>query len=390
MTLAPNNTCFLGPLQCNVTKVLRAARWLSYKKVYIPYSLGGCRGRDNAAVMWEFADKSHGPSRDLEPLLVELLDFCSLLEVSEQRDRVFGMLGLKQWRNGLPMLLTPDYQKPTADVFRDAARYALEEDRTLFIWRNISWRSTADSDSALTWVPPFYRSFSDDEDPATLATIFRCHGVNEKLSSAEFNNSLDPDILEVSGFNVCDVNNVSSIYSLDVTNKSKALHHLEDWLSEVNSLLDRVALSEKTLETVIVAGVNHGMVKATDKDISAFAEFERLLLLENRWPTPLGSVSLEVDESELSASQYAHSFVRACDNRRVFVTKSGYIGLGPKIMRDGDVVVVLYGGHTPYILRPSGNEYRLLGECYAHGIMYGEAMEQHKKSGRPDMWFRIR
>jgi hypothetical protein len=34
---------------------------------------------------------------------------------------------------------------------------------------------------------------------------------------------------------------------------------------------------------------------------------------------------------------------------------------------------------TPYVLRPAGGDnikYKFLGECYLHGIMYGEALKE--------------
>jgi hypothetical protein len=39
------------------------------------------------------------------------------------------------------------------------------------------------------------------------------------------------------------------------------------------------------------------------------------------------------------------------------------------------VVCVLYGGQTPFILRPKVERYQFIGECYVHGIMEGEALD---------------
>jgi hypothetical protein len=64
------------------------------------------------------------------------------------------------------------------------------------------------------------------------------------------------------------------------------------------------------------------------------------------------------------------------------------MGLCPSGSRVGDLVVVLYGGSVPYLLRLSlserdrGNgdcygsncgDYYFVGECYAEGLMAGEA-----------------
>ena len=58
-----------------------------------------------------------------------------------------------------------------------------------------------------------------------------------------------------------------------------------------------------------------------------------------------------------------------------FVTKSGYMGIGPKTMRPGNKLALLYGGKWPFVLYPTtGDYYYFVGPCYVHGIMHGEGM----------------
>ena len=70
---------------------------------------------------------------------------------------------------------------------------------------------------------------------------------------------------------------------------------------------------------------------------------------------------------------------------------SGYLGLGPEKMVNGDSVWILKGGRVPLVLRadeqatpyrgllPAENGesrpvmHTLVGDCYVHGIMDGEA-----------------
>lgn len=54
---------------------------------------------------------------------------------------------------------------------------------------------------------------------------------------------------------------------------------------------------------------------------------------------------------------------------------NGLLGVGPDTTRAGDLVVVFFGGRVPFILRQHGSYYVLLGECYIHGIMDGEAID---------------
>ena len=62
-------------------------------------------------------------------------------------------------------------------------------------------------------------------------------------------------------------------------------------------------------------------------------------------------------------------------SHRVFArTAKGYYVLGPRVLEVGDVVCVLLGGKMPFCLRPWGTHYLLVGECYVHGLMNGEAV----------------
>lgn len=63
------------------------------------------------------------------------------------------------------------------------------------------------------------------------------------------------------------------------------------------------------------------------------------------------------------------------DSRNLMATTRGYIGLIPDDAQIGDVICVLLGGPTPYVLRPVGDgDYILVGECYVYGLMNGQAL----------------
>jgi hypothetical protein len=72
---------------------------------------------------------------------------------------------------------------------------------------------------------------------------------------------------------------------------------------------------------------------------------------------------------------------------RAFVrTEGGRIGLAPQHTLPGDKVVILWNAGSPYVLRPVGDgSFRLVGEAYVHGLMYGEALVG--RQGMRDEWF---
>ncbi len=70
----------------------------------------------------------------------------------------------------------------------------------------------------------------------------------------------------------------------------------------------------------------------------------------------------------------------AASTNRVFaVTTNGYYVLGPKVMEVGDIVRVFTGGKMPFAVRPWGKRFLLVGECYVHGLMNGEAIESMER-----------
>jgi hypothetical protein len=57
-------------------------------------------------------------------------------------------------------------------------------------------------------------------------------------------------------------------------------------------------------------------------------------------------------------------------------TEKGYMALVPDVTQPGDVICVLYGGYTPFVLRSVRGEndrdsMTLIGPAYVHGFMDG-------------------
>jgi hypothetical protein len=78
--------------------------------------------------------------------------------------------------------------------------------------------------------------------------------------------------------------------------------------------------------------------------------------------------------------------------RRLCVTNSGRMGFVAPLAEVGDLVCVVYGMQAPFVLRPKFDDelkdmtYKIVGECYIHGVMDGEVMTGGEKE---DTWFNI-
>ena len=86
----------------------------------------------------------------------------------------------------------------------------------------------------------------------------------------------------------------------------------------------------------------------------------------------------DVLSEEAKAVPFARQLATLFVSKRIVTTRAGFIGAVPTSSRIGDAVFVLPGARVPFILRKRDDgTYRLLGECYVHGIMQGEAFD-HK------------
>lgn len=79
------------------------------------------------------------------------------------------------------------------------------------------------------------------------------------------------------------------------------------------------------------------------------------------------------------AFKWSHEASLVSRHRRLGLSAQGHYLLGPDTMEPGDIIVVLYGGFTPFVLRRRGQRsedgWTLIGEAYVHGMMNGEALD---------------
>lgn len=86
----------------------------------------------------------------------------------------------------------------------------------------------------------------------------------------------------------------------------------------------------------------------------------------------------ENDEAIVLPCRYRNRVCRMKDER-IFMTREGFVGMGPACMRTGDLVVVLNRTDLPSVVRKeksSSNKFLLLGECYCDGIVDGETVDR--------------
>lgn len=79
----------------------------------------------------------------------------------------------------------------------------------------------------------------------------------------------------------------------------------------------------------------------------------------------------------MARRRYSELISRAWRGRRVAVKRNGCVCLIPRHAKPGDVVWLIDGVPTPYVLRSRetvDGGWEFVGDCYVHGVMNGSAV----------------
>lgn len=103
---------------------------------------------------------------------------------------------------------------------------------------------------------------------------------------------------------------------------------------------------------------------------------QRAASAEGPWTGPLLLDPLTPDQ-EAERRDYALTNMMVLDMRSFGTTTDGHMGLWPLGTMEGDQVCILLGARTPFVIHrwPQHERQCLIGECYVHGFMDGQAME---------------
>jgi hypothetical protein len=97
------------------------------------------------------------------------------------------------------------------------------------------------------------------------------------------------------------------------------------------------------------------------------------------------AIFLKQPRAELSLAEYRlqmnmrNAVTKASISRNTWLSQRMYLLMVPITAVVGDSIWAIAGGQVLYILRPVSretNQYRFIGECYAHGLMDGEILRR--------------
>ncbi|KAF4447201.1 hypothetical protein F53441_9248 [Fusarium austroafricanum] len=276
--------------------------------------------------------------------LRHLRDFFSLVaythacEVTEPRNRVFALLGLAE--GDFTSEIVVDYRKDVKDVHRDALVRAstYHQDPKLM--------AQCDSASEPTWIPDLERI--QHQRPMTYGRAALCSAENGHAFTKE------------------------QLLLQDVRC---------DHITELVGPQDGQDSQAQLQITVLEAARRFLGPDPETWDFQKVQQFSVMLHVSDYYIHPpfITKTHDQLAErisshSKTLSGQIAHS-TYYMHNRSIYMTKMGYMMLGPRNCQPDDLMVVFLGCHLPMVLRSiEDGEYKLKGPCAHPALLSGETI----------------
>jgi hypothetical protein len=350
--------------------------------------------------------------------------------VTDDRDRVYGMLGISREEDREK--LKPDYNASVREVYIDTARRLLgRKDSILILHR--AGLGNSERLGLPSWVP----DWSSLETTTTLAFGRGWAKYNASGPHTPQIGTGDDEILVIDGVIVdviCEFSKLTSDHARELAN-SKMLYSSSTLVtgSGREHVLDLEDERKITTECVFehqrlmfgehfssAIGTHCALKSAYERTVMAKSpldssnyhttspEFGRIWAKAMSSPGKAAMIQYPSKYNHQAAEEsttFHRLFKTANENRRFFTTEAKRIGLGSAEVQNGDLVVVFLGGSTPFIVRKEQTEVgdrvrdwrgytqlgkcKLVGEAYVDGLMGGEGVAELRGQDERIVKFRL-
>jgi hypothetical protein len=272
------------------------------------------------------------------------------------------------------LLPPPDYTRSIVQVFTDVAKRHLNKTKSLLILEEAITSTRLESGHP-SWVPHWSHS------PEIFIWKDRRKSASRK-SEAIYKISSNDQELRAKGqvFDHVQRLPLASVKAYAPFRSNRELA-LEGWRMscDVGFSLTEYPTGEPVEEALwrtLCWNVDNQSVPLSKKMEEVFREWYRIL------------ISTDTPENEQERRNQQSLFETHMNGTSpLCTTAKGFLAAVPYTTKVGDCIVVLAGGDLPFVLRPTGDHYRLVGPCYVHGIMGGEAFPENLDDLK---WFSIR
>lgn len=333
--------------------------------------------------------------------LSKLLLISRTSAATDPRDRIYGLLGLLD-QDALDLnqsfMVSVDYHKSCAEVCRDATAHVFSRGEGPYFLSSVflsggsiaaphilSLPASIEQLNLPSWVPDYSRQTADTATQPTGMSFHPPANMSVSGAGQEAKNGSvldDGPTLQVEGLLVDTVDELSPLGS-SLEALVQILPHLQTKAAEANTRpclfgpdvvphIKKFRQNEPLWRTLI----SNKHMKSGYEPAPASYEETYLRYLSN---VPIED-KLSKYTDDAMKPEYEISLRSNIGRKSFFTTKSGFIGTCIPSAREGDVVVIMFGSPTPFVLRlilsDDGPVYSLIGACYVGGIMSGEIVDE--------------
>jgi hypothetical protein len=364
-----------------------------------------CQGLYHRFWCWEVFQNIPTDPGERQRLVAYLLLSSRSQESLDPKDKLFAFFSLVR-KLGF-RVSEPDYARPATELYEEAVIQYIRQYGSLFLLEQ-SPRSLCEDLNLPTWVPDFNREVAFS--PLTLAAI--------PLASTS---KVGTDLLDqrtfgtlpLRGKRLDHITRVSSGHAISrqstrdlpyrLTTDPKWDQTLQGWLDFVIKL---PRLSEGETNATILARLLSGPVDA-ERKVTILARPQSEPVAPNEAPPrpfrtycerlhstikgPTGEACsstssvtavkrlLDRLQSKDSKSTYSvtdedpaiRAYIsRSICEQKLVLTSLMYLGRGPNIVQEQDVIVLFVGARVPFIIRPAGSNYEFVGHVEVQGIPF--------------------
>jgi hypothetical protein len=312
----------------------------------------------------------------------------SAIQATDPRDRIYGLLGMvrESDRRRIPVDYSPEM---TINKVLFAVAKALLEDHGPDILSFCQQPTSHPSKDLPSWVPDFTAprtmaqiggvSLGTDSEArpgggdASGGANWRDWAPKSRVQDVVY----EHPVVSLPGIIVAQVEMVGREFST-APGSASYLDDCRDWLLEINDMVNKSPDKSENVdfdkETWRVPVADPGHAQGDAEGPARFMHGFDVLTGRVLPPPELDSDGAKRDWIKSESWDYRR--VWKVYGRRAFVDNSGRPGLGPGGMVVGDKVVVLAGGHVPFILRLDAGTgtHRLMGPACILGLMDGEGV----------------
>jgi hypothetical protein len=314
-----------------------------------------------------FQQRSAGMSL---PQLIWMLITTGPMKATDPRDKIFGLLAITS--DSEEMGITADYTNSVPKLYEAVTWKFVRKLGPNYLTTCCHYEGLVEEQmpswvqnfTSVPWSPfqPLYNAPEGQIFDASLRSRHQEHG----------DIAINVSTLQLKAVLVGTIGAIGYTYLPEEPNPQDDCEHARAWLSDFEKFAsstcavwgrERYNTAQKVIDFRWKVPIADTMLILANKRraFDHLAHQHKVLI----GPDPQGRAPV--------TQEYRSAMKASCTYRCHFVLSSGYIGLGPTTMTQGDQVFIVVGADVPFVLRPKGGgKYAIVGDAYVHGAMDGE------------------